>query len=186
MGKSISTNIGVDFAFWNRLRGSIDLYDRQSKDLLYNYTAPQPPFVYPNILVNVGTTQNRGVEVSLEGDILKNSEVKWTSGVNYSFGSTILKTLSNDIYEASYLELYQKPGVGTSEYFFRVQEGGEIGQFYGYEYVGVENGQMMIYDNENNPVAVGDAKAEYKRYIGNGTLQTTHRGAILSDTRTLI
>lgn len=167
--KSISTNIGVDFAFWNRLRGSIDLYDRQSKDLLYNYTAPQPPFVYPNILVNVGTTQNRGVEVSLEGDILKNSEVKWTSGVNYSFGSTILKTLSNDIYEASYLELYQKPGVGTSEYFFRVQEGGKIGQFYGYEYVGVENGQMMIYDNENNPVAVGDAKAEYKRYIGNGT-----------------
>ncbi len=34
-------NIGVDFALWNRLRGSVEWFDRQSRDLLYNYTAPQ-------------------------------------------------------------------------------------------------------------------------------------------------
>ncbi len=167
--KSISTNVGVDFVLWNRLRGSIDYFDRQSKDLLYNYTAPQPPFVYPNILVNVGTTQNRGIEIALDTDVFKYTPVTWTTGVNYSYGTTTLKQLSNDIYEASYLELYLKPGVGTSEYFFRVQEGGKIGQFYGYEFAGVENERMMIYDNDNNPVPVGDATPEFKRYIGNGT-----------------
>lgn len=167
--KSVSTNIGVDFVLWNRLRGSVDIFDRQSKNLLYNYTAPQPPFVYPNILVNVGTTKNTGIEIALDADIIKNRPVKWSTGINYSYGTTKLKRLSNDIYEASYLELYLKPGVGTSEYFFRVQEGGKIGQFYGYKYAGIENGQMMVYDNNNNPVAVGDAKAEDKRYIGNGT-----------------
>lgn len=167
--KSISTNIGVDFDFWNRLRGSVDLFDRQSKDLLYNYTAPQPPFVYSTILVNVGTTQNRGIELALDGDIFKDTELKWSSAINYSYGTTKLTKLSNDIYEASYLELYLKPGVGTSEYFFRVQEGGKIGQFYGYEFAGVENGQMMVYNNENTPIPVGDANATYKRYIGNGT-----------------
>ena len=167
--KSVSTNIGVDYSLWGRIRGSIDYFDRQSKDLLYNYTAPQPPFVYPSILVNVGTTQNTGFEISLEADIYKDTPLKWTSSINYSNGSTKLKKLSNDIYEASYLELYLKPGVGTSEYFFRVQEGGKIGQFYGYEYAGIQDGQMMIYDNENNPIVVGDAKTEYKRYIGNGT-----------------
>ena len=36
-------NIGVDFALWNRLRGSVEWFDRQSRDLLYNYTAPQLP-----------------------------------------------------------------------------------------------------------------------------------------------
>ena len=167
--KSISTNIGVDYLLWNRVRGSIDYFDRQSKDLLYNYTAPQPPFVYPNILVNVGTTQNSGFEFAVDVDIFKETPVQWTSGINYSYGTTKLKQLSNDIYEASYLELYLKPGVGTSEYFFRVQEGGKIGQFYGYEFAGIADGQMMIYDNDNNPVAVGDANPEYKRYIGNGT-----------------
>ena len=167
--KGISVNFGVDFVLWNRLRGSIDVFDRQSKDLLYNYTAPQPPYVYSTILVNVGTTQNRGIEVALDGDVFKNTPVKWITGINYSYGTTKLKTLSNDIYQASYLELYLKPGVGTSEYFFRVQEGGKIGQFYGYEYAGVENGNMLIYDNDGNKIPVGDAQPIYKRYIGNGT-----------------
>ena len=125
--KSLSVNIGVDFVLWNRLRGSIDWFDRQSKDLLYNYTAPQPPFVYNNILFNVGTTQNRGIELSIDGDIFKGTKVEWTSGINYSYGTTKLKVLSNNMYQASYVELYQKPGVGTSEYFFRVQEGGKVG-----------------------------------------------------------
>lgn len=167
--KSVSANIGLDFVLWDRLRGSVDYFDRQSQDLLYNYTAPQPPFVYSNILVNVGTTQNTGIEVALNYDVFKKSAVKWTTGFNYSYGTTKLKKLSNDVYKLSYLDLYQKPGVGTSEYFFRVQEGGTIGQFYGYEYAGVDNGNMLIYDNEGNAVPVGDAKAEYKRYIGIGT-----------------
>lgn len=167
--KSVSTNIGIDFVLWNRLRGSIDFFDRQSKDLLYNYTAPQPPFVYKDILVNVGTTQNRGVEVSLDYDVFQKTPVKWNTGINYAYGTTKLKKLSNDIYQASYLQLYQKPGVGTSEYFFRVEEGGKIGQFYGYEYAGVENGNMLIYDNDGNKIPVGDADPSYKRYIGNGT-----------------
>lgn len=167
--KSVSVNFGVDFVLWNRVRGSIDLFDRQSKDLLYNYTAPQPPFVYKDILVNVGTTQNRGIEIALDGDVFTNTPVKWSTGINYAYGTTKLKKLSNDIYQASYLELYLKPGVGTSEYFFHVEEGGKIGQFYGYEYAGVENGNMLIYDNDGNKIPVGDANASYKRYIGNGT-----------------
>lgn len=167
--KSISTNVGIDFVFWNRLRGSIDWFDRQSKDLLYNYTAPQPPFVYSNILVNVGTTQNRGIELSVDGDIFKGTKVEWTSGINYSYGTTKLKVLSNTMYQASYVELYQKPGVGTSEYFFRIQEGGKVGQFYGYEYAGVEDGKMLIYTDEGEKVPVSEADAKYKRYIGNGT-----------------
>lgn len=167
--KSISTNVGIDFVLWNRLRGSIDWFDRQSKDLLYNYTAPQPPFVYSTILVNVGTTQNQGIEVAIDGDIFKGTKVEWTSGINYSYGTTKLKVLSNNMYQASYVDLYQKPGVGTSEYFFRVQEGGKVGQFYGYEYAGVEDGKMMIYTDQGEKVPVTEADVKYKRYIGNGT-----------------
>ncbi|WP_281695844.1 SusC/RagA family TonB-linked outer membrane protein [Bacteroides clarus] len=167
--KSVSVNVGIDFVLWNRLRGAIDWFDRQSKDLLYNYTAPQPPFVYNSILVNVGTTQNRGVELSIDGDIFKGTKVEWTSGINYSYGTTKLKTLSNSMYQASYVELYQKPGVGTSEYFFRIQEGGKVGQFYGYEYAGVEDGKMLIYTDEGEKVPVSEADVKYKRYIGNGT-----------------
>ena len=167
--KSESYNIGLDFDLWGRLRGSIEYYIRRSPDLLYNYTAPQPPYVHPSILVNVGTTSNRGVEISLNGDIFTGKQFSWNMGINYAYGRTYLTKLSNEVYQASYLELYQKPGVGTSEYFFRVEEGGEIGQFYGYQFAGVDaNGNMLILDDQNNPQPVGSADASWKRYIGNG------------------
>ena len=167
--KLSSANYGVDFMFFNRIYGSIEYFDRRSKDLLYNYTAPQPPYVYPNILVNVGTTKNTGIELALNIDAVVNQPVTWTTGINYSYGTTKLTKLSNSIYQASYLDLYQKPGVGTSEYFFRVEEGGKIGQFYGYEYAGVdENHNMLVYTADGNKVTAAAADPKDKRYIGNG------------------
>ena len=168
--KLVSVNAGVDFSlFGNRLRGSVDWFVRQSQDLLYNYTAPQPPYVWSNILVNVGTTSNTGIEVSLDGDVIKAKDFTWTMGANYSFGQTRLTKLSNDIYNASYVELYQKPGVGTSEYFFRIQEGSKVGQFYGYEWAGAsETGDMLVYNKDGEPISAAKATADDKKYIGNG------------------
>ena len=168
--KSTAFNVGIDFVTLNsHLRGSIEYFDRRSKDLLYNYTAPQPPFIYDNILVNVGTTKNTGLEISLDYDVLSKTAVKWTTGVNWSTGSTKLTKLSSDVYKAAYLDLYQKPGLGTSEYFFRVKEGGKIGQFYGYEHAGIdETGQLLIYDNEGEARPVAQADPAWKRNIGNG------------------
>ena len=168
--KSTAFNVGVDFVALNsRLRGSIEYFDRRSKDLLYNYTAPQPPFIYNTILVNVGTTQNTGIEVSLDYDVLAKKALKWTTGINWSMGQTKLTKLSSDAYQMAYLDLYQKPGPGSSEYFFRVEEGGKIGQFYGYEHAGVdENGLLLIYDNNGNAVPAAQADPAYKRNIGNG------------------
>ena len=168
--KSTAFNIGLDFVAVNsRLRGSVEYFDRRSQDLLYNYTAPQPPFIYNTILVNVGTTKNTGIEVSLDYDVLAKKALKWTTGINWSMGSTKLTKLSSDAYQMAYLDLYQKPGPGTSEHFFRVEEGGEIGQFYGYEHAGIdENGFLLIYDNDGNAVPAAQADPSYKRNIGNG------------------
>ncbi len=167
--KSTSANYGIDFMFFNRIYGSIEYFDRRSQDLLYNYTAPQPPYVYSSILVNVGTTKNTGFELALTADAIVNQPVTWTTGINYSYGTTKLSKLSNDIYQASYLDLYLKPGIGTSEYFFRVQEGGKIGQFYGYKYAGVdEDHNMLIYNANGEAIPATAADPTDKVIIGNG------------------
>ncbi len=168
--KGVNTNLGLDFSLWKgRLSGSIDLFDRSSQDLLYNYTAPQPPMIYSGILVNVGTVQNRGLEVLFKGDIIKSNDFAWNSTFIYSTGKTYLKKLSNDIYGASYLDMYKKPGVGTTEYLFRYVEGGQIGQFYGYRNAGISNdGKLMVYDQNGNPIIKGLEKNEDKTFIGSG------------------
>ena len=108
--------------------------------------------------------------MSLEGDIFKGERFNWTMGANYSYGETKLTKLSNDVYQASYVEMYQKPGAGTSEYFFRIQEGSKVGQFYGYEFAGVsEEGDMLVYNKDGEKIPSSSAAPEDKRYIGNGT-----------------
>ena len=166
--KLVAVNVGIDFSlFKNRLRGSIDLYDRESPDLLYNYTAPQPPFIHSSILVNVGKTRNLGAELSLEGDILSKSVFKWTSGINASIGTSKIVSLSNQIYGASYIDMLGTGGAGQTSYYYRYTEGSTIGVLYGYEAAGVnENGDMMVYDNDGNVVTAASANAAYKRYIG--------------------
>lgn len=168
--KSKALNVGVDFEMLgSRLRGSVEFFDRRSEDLLYNYTAPQPPYVWDNILVNVGTTKNTGLEIALSYDVLKSNDLEWTTSANYSYGTTKFTKLSNDIYKTSYIDLYQKSGVGTNEYFFRVQEGGKVGQFWGYEYAGHDGqGNMLVYNKDNEKVLTTNVDASDKRYIGNG------------------
>lgn len=167
--KGVNTNIGVDFMFWNRLSGSVEVFDRSSNDLLYTYQAPQPPMIYNTILVNVGTISNKGLELALNGDVVKAGDFSWHSAINYSYGTTELETLSNEVYHASYLELYQKPGVGTSEFLFRVEEGQKIGQFYGYEHAGIStNGDLLIYNKDGEMIPKGSETLEDKRFIGNG------------------
>ncbi len=167
--KLVAVNAGIDFVFFdNRLRGSLDLYDRRSPDLLYNYTAPQPPFIHSSILVNVGETQNLGAELSLDADIIRKKNFTWTSGINASVGYSKIKTLSNQIYGASYIDMLGTGGLGQTSYYYRYTEGSRIGTLYGYEAAGVnEFGDMMVYDDKGNVITAASANAAYKRYIGN-------------------
>ena len=167
--KLVAVNVGVDFVFFdNRLRGSIDLYDRRSPDLLYNYTAPQPPFIHSSILVNVGETQNLGAELALDADVVKTKNFTWTSGINASIGYSKIKTLSNQIYGASYIDMLGTGGLGQTSYYYRYTEGSRLGTLYGYQAAGVnEYGDMMVYDNDGNIITAASANAAFKRYIGN-------------------
>ncbi|MCD8079449.1 MAG: SusC/RagA family TonB-linked outer membrane protein [Bacteroides sp.] len=166
--KGITTNIGVDFEVFGRVRGSLEYYDRRSKDLLYTYTAPQPPMIYRDILVNVGTTVNTGFEMTLNADVIAHKDFGWNTGIIYSTGQTKLKKLSNDLYEKSYIDLYGT-GTGNSVYLFRVDEGGKVGNFYGYEHAGIdEEGYLLIYNKDGEAIRKGSEQNEDKRIIGNG------------------
>ncbi|SEA21902.1 TonB-linked outer membrane protein, SusC/RagA family [Chitinophaga terrae (ex Kim and Jung 2007)] len=58
-------NAGFDFVmFKGRLNGTIEYYDKRTKDLLFNYNVPSPPYLFPSMLANVGKISNKGVEES--------------------------------------------------------------------------------------------------------------------------
>ena len=85
-------NIGLDFGVSNdRLNGSIDVYYKDTKDLLLQKEIAQPspqPFVFENIDANV---INKGIEFSLNYDIIQQEDLNWNLGFNISYNDNIVK-----------------------------------------------------------------------------------------------
>jgi TonB-linked SusC/RagA family outer membrane protein len=174
------TNIGLDFSLLNnRIGGSIDLYNRQIHNLLYLFEVPSPPNLYNRTLANVGTLENKGIEISLNFVPISKKDFQWNSTVNFSTNSNKLKSLSNDLYKNStdYLRVGAIfPPIQTFSHLLRV--GGPVGDFYGYKVIDVGNDQadvanygQWIYEGKDgkpaNYTAFGHS-FEDKKVIGNG------------------
>ncbi len=76
-------NFGLDFALLhNRLSGTIEYYKTTTKDLLLSVNLP-PTSGVNSIMQNIGQSENKGMEFSLNGVILDNlSGFTWSAGVN--------------------------------------------------------------------------------------------------------
>lgn len=83
---SSTINAGVDFGLLNnRIYGSVDFFDKRTKDALFERTLAQPA-PSGRIWVNLdGEVRNTGVEVSLGGNIIQNTNLTWNLGVNATF-----------------------------------------------------------------------------------------------------
>jgi len=82
---TVNRNFGVDFSmFHNRLEISVDYYRNSSKDLLLNVNI-DPTYGFTTQQQNVGRTSNKGVEVQINGIILKNPKgFNWNANFNIS------------------------------------------------------------------------------------------------------
>lgn len=168
--KKAETNIGIDFGFWdNRLIGSFDLYKRKTTDIIWNYPVPSPPNLYTSVIANAGSMENQGIEITISGDPIKTDEFTWTSSANYSTNKNKLISLSNEEFENNnpYINAGDA-GRATREYTHKLEEGGPIGNFYGYKSIGVDDDGFWLVDTPEGPKLLLDAVEADKQILGNG------------------
>ena len=87
-------NLGLDFGiFKNRINGSLEFYNRATKDQFY--ALPLDPSVsgFTSVTSNFGQLRNRGVEFSVNGDMVKSKEVTWTLGANITYNQNRITSL---------------------------------------------------------------------------------------------
>ena len=89
-------NFGVDFSlFGGRLSGSMEYYVQNTRDLLLDVSMPSTSGV-GSYTANVGKTQNKGFEMSLNGIILDNKNGwNWEAGLNFYFNRNKLVELAS-------------------------------------------------------------------------------------------
>jgi TonB-linked SusC/RagA family outer membrane protein len=78
-----TTNAAIDFGFLNdRITGSLDLYNRKTKNLLATINEPAGSNFGNQIVANVGNMQDKGLELSINVKIINTTNLSWTAGVN--------------------------------------------------------------------------------------------------------
>lgn len=164
-------NLGMDFSVLdNRLSGSIDLYRRNTKDLLFEYDVPSPPFLFDQILANVGELENEGIEVALEYNAIQSSDLSWTTGITYSTNRNELVSLSNELYQTEN-NFINAGFIGESVQLpsHRIFVGGEIGNFYGYKAIDIdEDGLWIIEGQDGSPTPYFEIDEDDRQILGNG------------------
>nr|WP_245529093.1 SusC/RagA family TonB-linked outer membrane protein [Aequorivita sublithincola] len=87
-------NLGLDFAFFNsRLRGSVDAYKRKTEGALVRTPFPLElgPSTYFSNFIDM---TNKGIELSLGGDIVRTDDFTWSANVNWAFNRNKLDKIN--------------------------------------------------------------------------------------------
>jgi len=155
--KKQELDAGLDFSlFNNRFSGAFDYYYRTSTDLLYAYSVPYPPYLYPVLFANIGTIRNQGVELTLNAEVIKGNSFQWNTTLTFSRNSNKLIKFSNEEFTAKYIETGWLGGSYPLN-SQRIEEGKSLGTFYGPVWIGLNEDGYDLFENAN-PVGKVDPK----------------------------
>ena len=163
-------NLGVDFAFFdNRMFGSLDGYIRDTKDLLWDYEVPTPPYQYPTLLANAGQMRSYGVELALSGVPVRTKDWSWTSTLTLAWNHCYITKLSDPSKGFNYTQTTSggvgENGIQNTNTQILV-EGQSIGTFYGYDFAGFKSDGTWMYYTPTGGYTSGPNES-HRQVIGN-------------------
>jgi TonB-linked SusC/RagA family outer membrane protein len=143
---SVQTNIGIDFSmFKSRLTATIDAYLKQTKDLLLTGDIPASTG-FSSYLYNAGSIENKGIEVTITGIILK-GKFNWTATLNNSINRNKVTSLGSLI-SSDKIVIYDFNKTNSSTAMLKI--GQPIGLWYGYETDGLWQQSDFTWNNMLN------------------------------------
>ena len=166
---STTFNAGIDFAILkNRISGSVDYFNKSTKDILFQKDAPDPVIAGGRKWENLpGEVLNTGVEVSVNANVLNNQDFNWDFGVNATFLKNELKDFGAP------LETGEISGQGLSQVRSQLFVSGQpLNVFYLKTYEGIDKDGIgtvpdtKSYVGDPNPnVLLGiSTRANYKKF----------------------
>jgi hypothetical protein len=106
-------NIGTDLCFWqNRMVLTAEYYYSKTRDMLYMYDVPVPPFTYDKMLANLGKMSNQGFELGVGITAIQERDMELNINVNLSWQKNKLISLSGD-YNGTYLSAAEITSIGS-------------------------------------------------------------------------
>ena len=92
---------GIDLTFFDRLDVTFDFYNRLTVNSFFNQPVSRAATGQTTLQQNCAQIQNRGIELDINADIIRNKDWRWNVGLNLTHYKTILKSLPDDVAEAT-------------------------------------------------------------------------------------
>ena len=157
--ETTTNNIGLDFGFANnRINGSVDVYQRKTKDLLNEVPVASGTNLTNYLLMNVGDMENKGIEVALNFVPIEKKDLHWEFGVNLAYNKNkITRLTASD--DPSYLGVETgdiSGGVGNHIQIHQV--GNPMSSFFVFQQVYDEAGKPLegVYVDRNRDGQITD------------------------------
>lgn len=134
-----ASNLGFHFGLWNRINVDLELYNKETTNMLMSVPQSYSNNGFGLRWDNVGTMINRGVELSLNADVIRAKDFVWNLNANVSYNKNEITELYNGLNEYEISNTSTKLVVGHS-----------VGEFYINRYAGVNpaNGDALWYTKE--------------------------------------
>ena len=166
--KKSQTNIGLDLAVLDgRLSATFDAYKSITKDLLYDYTVPQPPYPFGSIKANVGSISNKGLEGTVSYQLIKNKNTILTLAGNGSLIRNKVINLSGSINGVPLMTDYV--GYGPNSFLIAGQP---IGTFNIIQHLGKDGNNKETVVDQNNDGKIDQGAHSPDRVLSGSALPT--------------
>ena len=165
---TISRNLGFDISFFkNRLTATVDLYLNNTKDLLLDAVVPSTTG-YTTQVQNIGRTQNKGIEVVLNGTVMSKKNFTWNMSFNVAANRNKIVDLGLDPSGNPKKSYTVSSGWITGSTFdFLVEVGKPVGQFYGYVTDGFYKLEDFTYNATNGTYTLKADVPNNRTVLGN-------------------
>ncbi len=173
-----TSNVAFHLGFWNRLNVDLELYNKETSDMLMYVPTYLSNNGFGYRWDNVGAMVNRGVELNVTGTIVATRNFTWSANANVSYNRNMITELYNGGTEFELSNTSKKLVVGH-----------DAGEFYINRYAGVNpaNGDALWYDKngkltnelrEEDKVMIG--KSQYAPWQGGFGTALSWKGLSLS------
>jgi len=167
--KTSLSNIGIDFAiFKGILSGSIDVYEKLTKDMLFQYSVSPALVPGGRIWANGGSISNRGIELMLTSTPIQTKDFSWTTTLNLANNTNEITSLTNPYSNGDSI-LYVGPrGQGQTGASLQILKTGKpLGQFFSFIYEGKNATGLSQFRKKDGTITTAPLNGTDYFYIGN-------------------
>jgi TonB-linked SusC/RagA family outer membrane protein len=169
-------NVGLDWdILGGRVGGTFDWYTRITKDAIWEYSVPVPPYMYSTMLANVGELKNSGFEMLVRATPVQTEKFQWDTNISYSTNTNELVSIQNDQFQMTndyFYTGYVGEPIQTTSHIVKV--GLPIGTFYGLKSIDITDDGLWIVEGKDpktgewGPVRADQTDATSWQVLGNG------------------